>query len=320
MARGHSYRRRRRSGRVYRVRHTVRLPNGRTVTWDKYTVILLALTLVLAISCVHLLRHGAASRHTKAVNAQVQTLYAQSATEAPQTTAQPQPTAEYAAAATAEVPSPAPQTPAPTEAQSTVKPPYQTIGSRWNIREELQKLYADNSDLVGWLTIPEVVNLPVLYADDNSYYETHDFYGNSSASGSLFLDALHPLAANTQHLVIHGHNMRDGTMFGHLVRYQQKDYLNTHPSITWTTLYAKENYDIFSVAIVSTSRQDVQYLDYLGAITFTSEEQLNRYLDKLRTLSLFWRDANVTTDDALLTLSTCLGDDRILVVGKRRAT
>ena len=291
--------------RRFYVKHSLPLPGGRKLEWNIYTLALLAL---LVYSGVKLIGHNAQSRHTKQVNEQVQALYAQAASEAP------------ASPAPADTPAPTdpPQSTAPAGTPApTQRPAYQLTGAAQDVRAELQGLYNSNSDLAGWLKISDVVNLPVMYNADNSFYETHDFYKNESASGTLFLDALHPLAANTQHLVIHGHNMRDGSMFGHLTRYQQREYARQHSTISWTTLYREESYDVFAVAVVSTDYENERYLDYLSKIRFASQEELDEYMAQLRAVASYWTGTEIGLDDALLTLSTCLGDDRILVVGKR---
>ena len=58
----------------------------------------------------------------------------------------------------------------------------------------MQELKRLNRDTVGWISISGVVDLPVVYRD-NSYYLNHDFQGQKSGAGTLFLDQNHPLAA-----------------------------------------------------------------------------------------------------------------------------
>lgn len=87
---------------------------------------------------------------------------------------------------------------------------------------------------MAWLRIPDVVSLPVV-CRDNTYYLNHDFFGRESDSGTLFLDEAHSLEYGTQYMVIHGHNMYDGSMFGLLSHYRKSGYggapngLSEHP-------------------------------------------------------------------------------------------
>ena len=101
----------------------------------------------------------------------------------------------------------------------------------------MEALYRDNRDLVGWLRMEGILDLPVVYKD-NKYYLMHDFYKNKSAAGTLFLDENHPFRENAQNLLLHGHNMKDGTMFGRLVQYETNlQFLKNNPFIQYSTLW-----------------------------------------------------------------------------------
>ena len=181
---------------------------------------------------------------------------------------------------------------------------------------ELQALYQKNKDLVGWLTIPGVVDLPVVYRD-NSYYLTHDFSMKESKSGALFLDVHHPMKSTTQHLVIHGHNMTDGSMFGLLPHYRDKSYVLEHGIATFSTLYGKETYAVIAVSVTPEDMTRPNAIPYIGLTAFDNEASLSYLMDKVRAGALYNIYLDVKSNDALLTLSTCLGDDRLLLVCRR---
>ena len=100
-----------------------------------------------------------------------------------------------------------------------------TQGTDSEIQPEFQELYELNSAVVGWIQVADCVDYPVLWRD-NSYYMDHDFYGKSSTSGSIFLDARNNSDMSDSVLLIYGHNMRSGEMFGDLDRYREADYLS----------------------------------------------------------------------------------------------
>lgn len=181
---------------------------------------------------------------------------------------------------------------------------------------EMQTLYQKNKDLVGWLTIPGVVDLPVVYRD-NSYYLYRDFYRKDSKSGTLFLDEHHPLKSTTQHLVIHGHNMTDGSMFGLLPHYRDKSYVLEHGIVTFSTLYEKETYAVIAVAVTPEDMTRPESIPYIGLTAFNNDASLIYYMDRVRAGALYNIYLDVKSTDALLTLSTCLGDDRLLLVCRR---
>lgn len=91
-------------------------------------------------------------------------------------------------------------------------------------------LIAVNSDYIGWLDIPETsISYPVVKSHDNVEYLTQSFEGNKRSSGAIFVDAnIHDIK-KTKNLVIHGHNMKSGSMFAMLPSYKNISYYNKHP-------------------------------------------------------------------------------------------
>ena len=220
-------------------------------------------------------------------------------------TATPAPTA---------APTPADDQPTP-RPTATPRPVYQTIGTQ--VRTALTPLYEINSDLVGWLSIPGVIDLPVVYRN-NVYYETHDFYGREDKAGTLFLDKNHPLRSTTQNMLIHGHNMRDGTMFGRLLQYETNlSYVKDHGIIHFDTIYEEQTYVVFAVMIASFNSSSSRYFDFYTHATFASETEFTNYVYAVRARSLYSIPVDVRADDALLTLSTCLDDDRLVILARR---
>ena len=110
----------------------------------------------------------------------------------------------------------------------------QKTGVSWNapfVVEE-EELSAKNSDYACWIYIPgTMVNYPVVWRkDDNSFYLNHGFNGEKARCGSLFADGCYaPFSEKVT--VIHGHNMRDGSMFGSLKQYLNRDILQEFPYI-----------------------------------------------------------------------------------------
>ena len=184
---------------------------------------------------------------------------------------------------------------------------------------EMQRLLSKNRDLVAWLTIDRVLDLPVVYRD-NSWYLNHDFEGGKSASGTVFLDAYHPLKESSQILLLHGHNMKDGSMFAPLTHYQKSAYWRKHPFIHLTTLWEKEEYVVFAVIRASTDTSEEDYENWFARSSFSSDEQFDEYLELIRSHSVIPSWLSVNAEDALLELSTCVGEDRLVVFARRIRT
>ena len=185
-----------------------------------------------------------------------------------------------------------------------------------DILADMQKLARENPDTVGWIGIGGVVYQPVVYRD-NEFYLTHDFTGAKNTSGTLFLDENSPIAADTQNLLIHGHSMKDGSMSGILTHYCSLDFLRRHPLITFSTLWEKDTYAVFAVLVVSSKTGDTDYFNYFDHATFASGEDFDSYILALRDRSRFEIPVDVECGDALLTLSTCIDYDRLVVVARR---
>ena len=111
------------------------------------------------------------------------------------------------------------------------------------VQESFSDLLAVNPDTVGFLTIDGVVSLPVVQRqNDNEYYLTHDFSGGEHAEGALFLDGLNRLSPEDDCLIVYGHNMQNGTMFGDLKLYRELYFLRGCPPVAFDTIYENRLY------------------------------------------------------------------------------
>lgn len=202
---------------------------------------------------------------------------------------------------------------------SAVAPEKQAVfqAESGDILPELQEFYNQNDDLIGWIKINGVVNAPVVYRN-NEYYLTRNFNKEKNAGGTIFLDERSPLRTNTQNLVLFGHNMRDGTVFGHLAKYQDAAFLRNHCLVSFSTLYETYDYIIFAVVRSSADMSSDRFVNLAGYPTFSSTSSFNRYMESLRRHSLFAWGTGVEPTDALLTMCTCLeGDERITLMARR---
>lgn len=186
-------------------------------------------------------------------------------------------------------------------------------------------LYAQNQELVGYLYIENTgISTPIVQsAQDTSsyqYYLRHDFYCASNKYGTPFLqyncDAVE-LSTNT---IIYGHNMTDGLMFADLENYLTLEGYADSPIITYNTLYETYYFKVFAVMITNGSADgDNGYLFYYPTATFATEENYSLFLDAIMERSLYITEVDVTTEDKIITLSTCgydFDDERIVVFGR----
>lgn len=129
---------------------------------------------------------------------------------------------------------------------------------------DLSPLLEQNSECIGWLCIPDTaVNYPVMHTPRNPQkYLRTNFYGEYSQSGVPFLD--YRCSLDSGNLLIYGHNMKNGTMFGELKNYTDSSFCAEHPAIEFQTADGLFRYTVSEVKITDTS--DKWYEDIEGEL------------------------------------------------------
>ena len=177
-------------------------------------------------------------------------------------------------------------------------------------RHDLAALQAENSACVGWLTIPDTtVDYPVVWTPrDPEYYLRRDFYGNHASGGTPFLDGRNQARAEGQNLIVHGHNMLDGSMFKPVLQYLTPNFRQTHQDIYLEQDGAQYHYQV--LAALETNTRSPVYT-YTGLSDSTVMEHFCSTLLEETGLEA------VPRTEGYLTLSTCNnqgGNSRVLVV------
>ena len=184
-------------------------------------------------------------------------------------------------------------------------------------RRSFKSLVKRNADIIGWISIEGLVDQPIVYRD-NTFYLNHDVDQRTNVSGAIFLDENHPLRADSQNLLLYGHNMKDESMFGRLQKYMQDNFLHAHYRATLETRFETFNYLIFAVNRVSTEEKSPDFLYFWGHPSFGSGEAFQAYIDEIYQKSLYTRYLDVNESDTLLTLATCIGEDRLVLFARRQ--
>jgi len=208
-------------------------------------------------------------------------------------------------------------TPSPTPAPTPSPTPFVFVEA--NILPEYRELYEQNADLVGWLKIDgTLIDYPVLKSDDEEYYMTRDFFGRKNYNGQLILDANCDPFTPSVNLVISGHNMKSGKMFGRLQYYASSDYARKHPIIEFDTLFRQGEYRL--VAAFYTWDYEAREGGFQYNVNIQYRRQMTAFLEKLDEIKLYDTGVSVEFGDELLMLSTCsyqTGDGRFVVVARR---
>lgn len=176
-------------------------------------------------------------------------------------------------------------------------------------------------DLVAWLHIPDtIISYPVMWTPgDETYYLYRNYDGTKNQNGSLLLDtdsALDPLTTN---LIIHGHDMRSGAMFGNLTDYADKTYCEQHKEMLLFTADCERKYEVIATFYSQVYRKKDTVFKFYQFFQANTEEEFNNFYENIMDLALF--DTGVTAEfgDRFITLSTCsshVENGRFVVVAK----
>lgn len=176
--------------------------------------------------------------------------------------------------------------------------------------EALKKL---NPHIIAWIHIPGTpVSYPVTRGEDNSYYLTRTFSGAYNGAGCIFMDYRSSLPSEGGNTVLYGHNMKNGSMFGLLKKYKDQSYYEANQFFWIYTPQGDYMYQIFSCH--EAEPESETYTNGFG-----SKESYASYLQTIKDLSLYDTGVAVTSDDKIVSLSTCTKDKgvRFVVHAKR---
>lgn len=189
------------------------------------------------------------------------------------------------------------------------------------VLEEYQTLYNKNKKLIGWLKIDDtVIDYPVMQTANNDYYLDHNFNQEYDKNGSLFLDKDCDVVHRNTNLIIYGHHMKSGKMFGNLNNYSSKEYGSRHSLIQFDTIYEKGTYEVMYVFRSRIYNEDEVVFKYYQFLDAASATEFDSYMQEMAALSLYDTGVTASYGDELLTLSTCDSsetDGRFVVVAKR---
>jgi SrtB family sortase len=166
-------------------------------------------------------------------------------------------------------------------------------------------VYGQNSDLRGWLTIPETrIDYPVVQTTNNKKYLETDFFGNENKNGCLFFDKSNLISKynSSQCLVVYGHNMKTGQMFHELTKFQDVEFYKKNPILAMNTVYEERQYKIFACFLAGT--EDENFYNY-RKFNFDKPEQFLSFVGDLKERSYFTTGIDVVETDSILMLSTC---------------
>ncbi|MBO4900087.1 MAG: class B sortase [Lachnospiraceae bacterium] len=189
------------------------------------------------------------------------------------------------------------------------------------ILDEYKNVYIKNKSVIGWITIDGTnIDYPVMQTVNNEYYLNHNFDGKEDNNGSIFMDCNCNAMFRSTNLIVYGHHMKSGKMFGNLKKYESEDYCKEHNLIKFDTIYEKGLYEVMYVFRDTIKDAGNVGFKYYQFIDVASEEEFDSNMNAMAEMSLYDTGVTAKYGDQLLTLSTCNGSTstaRFVVVAKR---
>ena len=170
-----------------------------------------------------------------------------------------------------------------------------------------------NPDVIAWIKIPALdISYPVVQGKDNYYYLHHMFDGQENKNGSIFVDYHNQPDFSDKNTIVYGHNMKNGSMFGTLDRYQDQSLYQEYPCFYIYMPGSMLEYQIISCYAGRNGSAGYTY-------SFPEPEDFQKFVDTVLAYSGYDTGVIITDSDHIVTLSTCVNTDRnyrYLVHGK----
>ena len=168
---------------------------------------------------------------------------------------------------------------------------------------DILALQAVNAEVIGWIYIPGVdINHPLVQTTDNNTYLYTTWDGDYNWDGSIFLETQCAPDMTDYNTIIYGHNTHSGTMFAPLHAYHDYSYYLEHPYVYIATTDQVYRYEIFSA-------YEAGVTTYTYGLKISGSHKA-KALDHYISSSIWQAELTPTTDDSILTLSTCTGTGR----------
>ncbi|MEE1315183.1 MAG: class B sortase [Faecalimonas sp.] len=177
-------------------------------------------------------------------------------------------------------------------------------------------LKAQNADIYAWIQIPDTnVDYPIVqHPTDDSYYLDHTIEHVKGYPGSIYTESVSKKDFTDFNTLIYGHDMKNGTMFKHLHKFENADFFNSHDTVTIYTETEIKTYRIYA-ALVYDNRHIVYSYDQS---TVEGRQAFIQSLHNQTSWKNHFREGmTIDENSKLITLSTCIAgqpDKRYIVV------
>lgn len=199
-----------------------------------------------------------------------------------------------------------------TTSETTSKEPtlYDIYGNMSILEVNFDNLKNINPDTVGWIKVNGTkINYPFVHTTDNDYYLKHSFDKTSNKKGWVFLDYRNDINNLSKNNVLYAHGLVTNEMFGSMRKtlkpswYKNKD----NQIITIATPNGNLKWQVFSIYTIEPE-------SYYITTNFGSDEEFGKFIETIKSRSVYDFSVDVTTSDKILTLSSCYDDEKRMVL------
>lgn len=167
------------------------------------------------------------------------------------------------------------------------------------IEVDFSKLHAARGMVAGWLYCEgTVLNYPVAGGKTNEYYLSHLLDGTRNSMGTLYIDDDNATDFSDRNTIIHGHHMKNGSMFGWLESYREQAFYEAHPQMYLLT--PDGDYRLEVLAGYTSEAAGSAYQQW-----FEDDAAFLSFVREAMERSDFQANVSVEPTDRIVTLSTC---------------
>lgn len=198
-----------------------------------------------------------------------------------------------------------------------------------------KELHEDNADIAGWIRIDDTrIDYPVMqtFGENEWYYLDKSFSKSRNSNGCLFADPGCVIGTGSKkydykdgsrpstNIIIYGHRMNNGDMFGGLGNYLKKDYGLSHNIIYFDSLYEHRTYELIAVFKSKIFYTDEEVFKYYQFTQAKTKEEFDSSVKSIKEMAVYDTGVEAQWGDEFITLSTCdhyTPNGRLVVVAKR---
>lgn len=182
------------------------------------------------------------------------------------------------------------------------------------IKVDFNSLRNQNQDTVGYIKVNNTkIDYVVVKSENNEYYLNHNFNKELNVAGWIFADYRNNFDGNDKNIILYGHNMKDGSMFGTLKNVLKKEWNDNKDNleISFITESGELTYKVFSTYTITPE-------DYYINTEFVNDEEYEKFLNTIKSRSIYDYNIDISINDHVLTLSTCTlnGTKRLVLHAK----